>query len=119
MFLTKKVPKHKILSPEMKSFQETFDLQYVDLQYLYGLQPGTLFLPVPNSSITSQSGEEIISKNFNSLDAFGEHVIMFLNLEYQTTYFVGIYRNKTYKMFTVDLDSEIILNGFNNEQIIL
>ena len=111
MFSTKKVPKHPVYSIDTENYQDSFDLEYVDKEYIKSVKSGTLFFPIPNALITSHSGEEIISKNFNGLDSFGEHVIMFLSLESNLNYFIGLYKDKTYMMFTVDLDSEIIING--------
>jgi hypothetical protein len=108
MFNLKKIPKNPLERFSKNKNQLSFDIDYTDNEYLVNIKPGTLFIPLVDHSIYSKNGLEIISINFNSKKDIGQHIIMFLELD-SLSNFLGLYRDKVYKLFTVDLDYEIIL----------
>lgn len=108
MFNLKKIPKNPLERFSQDKNQLSFDIDYTDNEYLVNIEPGTLFIPLVDHSIYSRNGEEIISFNFNSKKDIGQHIIMFLELD-SLSNFLGLYGDKVYKFFTVDLEYEIIL----------
>ena len=108
MFNLKKIPKNPLERFIQDKNQLSFDIDYIDNEYLINIKPGTLFIPLVENSIYSRNGEEIISLNFNRKKNTGQHVIMFLELD-SLSNFLGLYRDRVYKFFTVDLEYEIIL----------
>lgn len=108
MFNLNKIPKLPLLRYSKEATQAHFDLDFVDPEYLGAVKPGTLFLFRDNDIYTSNS-EILISRKNNGINLYESHVILFIELDSNPNYFYGLYKDKIYKLFTADLEHEIIV----------